>query len=355
MSAPSRTDPRRRTLRFVVPDSIDDPGRPSGGNVYDRRVCAELDGLGWSVRMRPVPGGWPSPSAADVAGLDQVLQEAVEGGCVLIDGLVASAAPELVTRYAGRLRVAVLVHLPLGVLSPGRRPSEAAMLREVAAVVTTSTWTRSWLRSEYDLPDDAVTVAVPGTDLGAIAAGSPTGGALLCVGAVTPVKGQDLLVDALAGLGAGDWRCTLVGSPDADPAFVGQVEERAMRAGLNGRFVLAGALGGPVLDAAYRQADVLVLTSRAETYGMVVTEALAHGLPVIAVRTGGVGEALGTARDGTLPGILVAPGDRAALTGALHAWLTDADLRDRLRAAALDRRQTLPTWRRTATRIGDAL
>ena len=354
MSARSEIDLDHRTLRFVVPDSIDDPGRPSGGNVYDRRVCAELDALGWSVRMRPVPGAWPTPTAADVAGLGHVLDEAPAGACVLIDGLVASAAPELVTRYAATLAIAVLVHLPLGVLAPGRRPSEAAMLRR-AAVVTTSAWTRNWLLSEYGLVPESVTVAVPGTDLGALAPGTPTGGALLCVGAVTPVKGQDLLVAALARLVDTGWRCTIAGSLDSDPAFVRLLEKEAADAGLADRVVLTGALGGAALDTAYRRADVLVLSSRAETYGMAVTEALAHGVPVVAMATGGVAEALGAASDGAVPGILVAPGDVGELAQALADWLRDEGLRDRLRTAARDRRGTLPTWRDTATRIAAAL
>ena len=71
-----------------------------------------------------------------------------------------------------------------------------------------------------------------------------------------------------------------------------------------------------------------MLASRAETYGMVVTEALARGLPVLATEVGGVTEALGHGEDGTRPGLLVPPGDPAALGAALRAWLEDAELRD---------------------------
>jgi glycosyltransferase involved in cell wall biosynthesis len=344
-----------RAVRFVVPDSVDDPARPSGGNLYDSRVRAELEELGWSVTMCPMTGAWPSPAPAEVAGVAAALDQAPAGESVLIDGLIASAAPELVSRYAARLRIAVLVHLPLGVLTPGRRASEASLLGSVAAVVTTSSWTRSWLVAEYGLPADAVTVAVPGTDLGEPAVGTAAGGALLCVGAVTPVKGQDLLVEALAQLDIPDWRCTCVGSLRSDPAFAQAVERQAREAGVSDRFVLAGPRHGADLEAAYREADVLVLPSRAETYGMVVTEALAHGIPVIATRVGGVPEALGAADDGTLAGLLVPVGDTTALAAALHGWLTDAGLRERLHRAARDRRRTLPSWRDTARRIGDAL
>jgi glycosyltransferase involved in cell wall biosynthesis len=343
------------TVHVVVPAAIDDPTRPSGGNVYDRRVCAELEALGRSVRMHPVAGAWPCPLPADVARLDRLLAAVPEGDPVLVDGLLASAVPEVVSRHATRLRLVVLVHMPLGAASANRRGPEGAMLRDVAAVVTTSAWTRAWLVEHEHLPKGEVYVAVPGTDPAGIAPGTESGGALLCVGAVTRMKGQDLLVEALASVDAGAWHCTCVGSLDVDPGFVRGLSEQIGYAGLADRLVLAGPLHGTDLDAAYRSADVLVLPSRAETYGMVVTEALAHGMPVIATAIGGVPEALGTAPGGAVPGTLVPAGDAPALAAALRGWLEQPDLRERARHAARARRSTLPTWRDAATRIAEAL
>ena len=74
---------------------------------------------------------------------------------------------------------------------------------------------------------------------------------------------------------------------------------------------------------------------------MVVTEALARGLPVVAAEVGGVPEALGHGADGDRPGLLVPPDDPAALAAALRAWLGDAELRARLRRAARERRASL--------------
>jgi glycosyltransferase involved in cell wall biosynthesis len=104
----------------------------------------------------------------------------------------------------------------------------------------------------------------------------------------------------------------------------------------------------------YREADLLVVPSRSETYGMVVTEALAAGLPVLATTVGGIPEAVGRTARG-VPALLVPPEDRGALAAALARWLTDAGLRHRLRTAALCRRQTLPDWQRTAEQISDVL
>ena len=106
-----------------------------------------------------------------------------------------------------------------------------------------------------------------------------------------------------------------------------------------------GPRTGPELDRAYAAADLLVLASHAETYGMVVTEALARGLPVLAAEVGGVTEALGHGDDGTRPGLLVPPGDPAALGAALR---TLARRRRAARAPAAGR----PRAARDAARVG---
>jgi glycosyltransferase involved in cell wall biosynthesis len=328
-----------RTVHLVAPASLDDPARPSGGNVYDRRLRDELPVCGWTVQVH----------AVDLADLDATLRAVPPHEVALVDGLLASAAPEVLVRHARTHRVVVLVHQPLGVVDAARRAEEAGLFRSVAAVVTTSVWTRDWLLAEYAVPAELVVVAVPGADRADVVAGTADGGSLLCVGAVTPGKGHDVLLDALAQVDAG-CRCTVVGSLVVDPAFAADVAVRA-----DGRVDLVGPFDAQALDAAYHSADVLVLPSRAETYGMVVTEALAHGLPVIGSAVGGVPEAVGLATTGEVPGILVPPADAAALAGALRAWLSDPALRTRLRAAARDRRTALPRWSETAASVAEAL
>ena len=342
-------------LHLVVPAVVVDASRPSGGNEYDRRLRTGLRDLGVQVHEHLVAGSWPDPQSAELAGLSAILGAMPDRDTVLIDGLVASAAPETVAEAAARLQVVVLVHLPLGVTDAGRRAGEATMLRRVAAIVATSAWTRSWLVEEYAVPADRITVALPGTDPSEPATGTRGGAAFLCVGAVTPVKGHDLLVDALAALAGLSWFCTCVGSLDVDPEFVAGLRGRLGRIGLADRVAFTGVLTGTALDAAYRAADLLVLPSRIETYGMVVTEALARGLPVVGFRTGGVPETLGRAADGAVPGVLVPAGDPATLAVALSTWLRDDRLRARAREAAGVRRATLPSWSDTAARVAAVL
>jgi glycosyltransferase involved in cell wall biosynthesis len=347
-------------VHFVVPDGVDDPGRPSGGNTYDRQLCRGLGSLGWSVHEHAIPGCWPRGDAASLAALAGVVERIPDDALVLLDGLVASTACEVLVPQAMRLRMVVLVHMPLGHDPPADGAAEVRMrehevLASAAAVVTTSEWTRHRLLELYDLPPHRLHVAQPAVDTAELASGTAAGGALLCVAAVTFGKGHDLLLDALARARDLPWHCVCVGSLERDPAFVEAMRGRSLDSGLADRVELVGARTGADLDRSYGAADLVVLASRAETYGMVVIEGLARGLPVIATDVGGVSEALGHGGDGIRPGLLVAPEDSAALAAALRDWLGDAELRGRLRQVAMQRRESLPGWSTTASVVAGAL
>jgi hypothetical protein len=316
-------------VHVIVPEGIDDPTRPSGGNTYDRRLCDGLAALGLPVRMHV---------ALD---LPRVLARIPDGATVLLDGLIASPAPAALVPEAARLRQVVLVHMP------HEDERERAVLEAAAAVIATSEWAARRLEALYGLPN--VHVAEPGVDPAALAPGSAGGGALLCVAAVTRGKGHDVLLGGLATLPDLAWRCACVGSLDRAPAFADHVQRRALAFGLRDRVRFAGPRTGAALDRAYAAADLLVLASRGETYGMVVTEALARGVPVLATDVGGVPEALGRG------GLLVPPGDPAALGAALRRWLEDPELRAALRRAARERRATLHGWATTAAAVAAAL
>jgi glycosyltransferase involved in cell wall biosynthesis len=346
-----------RDVYFVVPDGIDDPGRPSGGNTYDRHLCRELGSQGWSVHERAVAGFWGRPDANSFAALEETLRQIPDDAAVLIDGLIASTAPEVLVPQASRLRLIVLVHMPLG-----HRPSdddarrrERAVLTTSAATVTTSAWSRRRLIELYGLPAHRVHVAEPGAPDAEAASGTQAGEALLCVGAVTFEKGHDVLLEALESIAALSWHCTCVGDLDRDPAFVERLRRRSLDLGLGERVSFPGPRTGADLDRSYASADLLVHASRAETYGLVVTEALARGLPVVAADVGGLAEALGEGAAGTRPGLLVAPEDPVALADALSSWLGDAELRARLRRAAAERRESLPRWSTTASEVARVL
>lgn len=335
-------------VHFVVPAGIDDPARPSGGNTYDRRLAGELARLGRDVLLHRV-------GTEDTVRLARLLGGLPDDATVLVDGLIGSVAGDELGVQSERLRLAVLLHMPLGEAEPGAAAAEARALRAARVTIAVSHWTREWVVAHHGLPPERVAVAVPGTDPGLLAPGTPTGRELLSVAAVTPGKGHADLVAALARIADLDWRCTCVGALDLDPEHVRRVRAAAESAGLGDRFELLGPLVGERLERVRAACDLVVSASRHESFGMAIAEGLARGLPVVAADVGGVPEALGCGSGGTFPGLLVPPADPAALAHALRRWLTDGDLRARLRSAAARRRSTLPTWRDTAQVVAAAL
>jgi glycosyltransferase involved in cell wall biosynthesis len=346
-------------VHVVAPEGFDNPGQPTGGNIYDRRVCAGLAEAGWDVLVTTVAAARPVAGSDARDDLARIVSAVPDGEIVLIDGLIASPASAQLLPHAGRIRMTVLLHMPLATALDTRHDasaqrSERVVLRAATGVVVTSEWTRQQVLTRYAIPAHRVHVARPGADLVAVPA-RPVRGQLICVGVLGRHKGQDLLVEALAELGDLDWHCLLAGPLDRDPDFVDQLQTRIARLGYGHRVRLAGVLTGAVLSHAYTTADLLVAPSRSETYGMAVTEALAHGLPVIAAAVGGLPEALGSTADGTRPGQLIPPGDPAALAAALGDWLGDERHRNRLRAAARKRRSTLRGWEQTTQEIANTL
>jgi glycosyltransferase involved in cell wall biosynthesis len=346
-------------VHVIAPEGFDDPGQPTGGNIYDRRVCTGLAEAGWEVLVATVAGVSPVPGSDARADLARVVSAIPDGEAVLIDGLIASPAAAQLLPHTGRIRMTVLLHMPLATAvdthhDASALSSERCVLRAAAGVVVTSEWTRRQVLVRYTIPASRVHVARPGVDRVA-ASPRPVRGHLICVGVLGRHKGQDLLVEALAGLADRDWHCVLAGSLDRDPDFVEQLRTRITRLGYDHRVRFSGVLTGAALSQAYTTADLLVAPSRSETYGMTVTEALAHGLPVIAAAVGGLPEALGSVADGTRPGQLIPSGDPAALAAALGDWLDDEQHRRRLRAAARQRQSTLRGWEQTTQEVANAL
>lgn len=343
-----------RTVHFVVPDAIDDPDRVSGGNVYDRHVRDELRNTGWDVRMVYIAEG-SGPLAT------RALAKLPDGALVVIDGLIAVRASGALVAQSTRLRMIVLAHmvasLTSGLSADGTHTAdladrERAALKSAARVIATSGWTRSELISRCLVQPHDVVVAYPGTDPAPATVASQAGGRLLCVGVVAPHKGQDVLVRAVARLKeVSDWTCTFVGSLSTAPEFVADLKQTVRREKLATRVSFAGTLAGRALDEAYGKADLIVAPSRTESFGMVVAEALARGIPVVASRVGGIPEALSSSG----AGILVPTDDPAALERVLRKWWASPSLRTELTTAAVQARATVRSWSSTISTIESVL
>jgi glycosyltransferase involved in cell wall biosynthesis len=328
---------------------------PTGGNIYNVALVESLRVAGVDARVVRVGAGWPEGSAADRALLRSALSDS---SSVLVDGIVAGNAPEEIgAAVASGRRVAVLVHLPLaeevglsGAKSRRYLARERATLADAYAILCPSRHTALALAERYGRRD--AVVAPPGTDPASVAHGSSPPH-LLCLGAITPSKNQLGLLAALARLRHLDWSASIVGSTSASPRYAAAVAAAlaAGPGGIGGRVRLTGILTGAALEKVWAATDLLVCTSRVETYGLAVAEALAHGIPAVVPAGTGAVESLGRV-DGLPPGRSVDPD---GLDDVLHGWLTEPELRDDWRRRALIRRTTLPHWSETAEIVRAAI
>jgi len=343
-----------RSLEFVIPGDLE---AASGGYEYDRRIISGLRTLGWQVSVHALDASFPEPSAAALTQARALFARLPEQSLVLIDGLALGAMPQVVLPHAGRLRLIGLVHHPLAAesgLAPhvARRlaSSERQALEATRYVLVTSHATKRALLDYAVLPE-RVSVVEPGTD--AVVSAQHVRGAelqLLCVASLIPRKGHDLLFAALAPLATASWHLTCIGSLTRSPPTTARLRAQLRRLGLDNRVTLGGEADAAALARCYARADLFVLATRFEGYGMAVAEALANGLPVISTRVGAIGELVGGGA-----GLLVAPDDAEALRAALSRVLNDQASFDSLVAGAAAVRRTLPDWQQACERMSHVL
>jgi glycosyltransferase involved in cell wall biosynthesis len=339
---------------FVVAGDI---RQVTGGYRYDARMVEALRRSGRPVEVIELGGTFPGVGRESANALDSALTRCRDGACVILDGLVSGGLPQVLTRHAGRLRLVALIHHPLAdeagldAESAARyRETERRALAGVARVIVSSTFTAHRLADAYGVPGSTIDVVEPGVD--PVAGLEPLGGrkhvppSILCVATLVPRKGHAVLLQALSQLLDLDWSCDCVGDVQRDPACTRAVLGEIARHGLGDRVRLRGILAPEALERAYVHARFFVLPSWYEGYGMVVAEALQHGLPVVSTTGGALAQ--------TLPpqaGIAVSPGDASGLAAAMRRLLTDPVLFESLSAGARAAAVSLPSWEMAGMRF----
>jgi glycosyltransferase involved in cell wall biosynthesis len=338
-------------IHVIVPGAID---QLTGGYLFDRRLVEGLRALGRAVEVHELPGRFPAADAAARHAAAAALARFPDGTAAVIDGLALPAFAECLSAERARLKLVGWVHHPLAAetgLDVEERASlaalEARLLSRLAGVLCPSIAT-AWAVENYGVPRERVFVTPPGTvkPSSAPQRRERSGGAVqfLSVGAVIPRKGHALLIEALARLRDRPWRLVIVGSLLRDPETAATVAHAVKRHGLSERVTLAGEWEPERLGDAYAEADVFVLPSYHEGYGMAFAEAMAQGLPIVGTTGGAIPE--------TVPAdaaLLVPPGDPDALAAALAMMVDNAALRSRMAQASAAAGKALPDWP-TATR-----
>jgi glycosyltransferase involved in cell wall biosynthesis len=342
---------------FAVPGSLD---TPTGGYAYDKRIIAELRALGWEIKVIDLGNAFPAPDAATRTAAWQKLAATAAGLPIVLDGLAFGVMADEAARLRDSNPLVALVHHPLALESgldaeqvEALRVSERAALASARSVIVTSAPTADILSRDYGVAAERIAVVRPGVDVPVRAPRAQARGStvnLLAVGSITPRKGYDVLMAGLGGLKELPWRLTIAGDTTRSAQALARLQSDAARLDLRDRIFVAGAVDETRLAGLYADADVFVLASLFEGYGMVFGEAIAHGLPIVAT-------AVGAAQEIVPPeaGVLVAPGDASALRDALHHVIVDAGARKAMAQAASEASVRLPRWRDSATAFARVL
>jgi glycosyltransferase involved in cell wall biosynthesis len=311
-----------------------DIAQPTGGYVYDRLV---VDGL----RAQRID--------VDVIALEPSATIA-QANVVVGDALCAAELGPFFEGLAGSTPTLLLVH-HLTSWEVERTDREALHWQEARAVkacdalVATSPTTAARIAAEY--AGRTIDVVLPGSDrLARHPRKVPSGGPieLLFVGSVVARKQLPLLLDAVEQLTDLPLSLTLLGDAGREPLHACALAARvAASPSLRAAVTTCGVVDDDALARAMARAHALVLPSSLEGYGMVLTEALRAGLPVLASRE--AARAAGIERSGA---VLVFD-DFPALVGGLRRVVKDASLYATMEQAA--ERAVLPRWQETVDRF----
>lgn len=342
-------------MHLVVPGDIN---TRTGGYRYDKRIMLELIELGWIVKLHTLCDDFPFPSQLQIVQASEVLSDIPDGSLAVIDGLAFSVMPEVIQHHRQRLELVALIHHPLALetgLDTDQKHSlmrlETQALAHVNRVITTSPSTAEALQEDYHVNRERIVAVLPGTDQGDLAQGSGTNQLnLLCVASINPRKGHTVLLAALKPLLHLNWHLYCAGSTERDRQTVEIIRQKISDEAMHDRVSLVGELDDVHLQALYTGADIFVLASFHEGYGMVLDEAIAHGLPIVCTDAGAMKD---TVPEGS--GLLVPPGNVSALSNALESVMTDNVLRQSLARQATIARENLRTWRAAAIEFANAL
>ncbi|MDR9381105.1 MAG: glycosyltransferase family 4 protein [Natronomonas sp.] len=330
----------------------------SGGFRYDRKLLEGLRAAGDTVELVELPWRRYPRGLLDNASPRLRDRLDVDVDVMLQDEL---AHPSLLraNRQLPYPIVSIVHHLRASEsrrLSPFYRAIERRYLGTVDGAVCNSTTTR-----------DIVTGL--GVDPGLTAVAPPAGDQfdpdlddgtiehrarerplrIVFVGNVTPRKGLKTLIEGLSAAET-DVKLTVVGR-SADERYAAAVRRSVRREGLADRVDLAGELSEEELETVLRSSHVLAVPSRYEGFGIVYLEGMSFGLPAIASRAGGATDVV---TDGET-GVLVDPGNSAAIAGALTRFDADRDRLASMGKAARRRYESHPDWRETTARVRELL
>lgn len=329
----------------------------SGGFLYDRALVEHLRSAGETVEVIELP--WRSYPRHLLDNVNPAVRSRLAGADVdvlLQDELCHPSLVRPNQRLRGAVPLVAIVH-HLRTSEPRALPArwlyrqvERRYLRTVDGVIATSQAARSTVDTLASV--DHSSVVPPGTgrfdpdiDQSDIRTRAHESGPLrvLFVGSLVPRKGVDTLLDGLARLPTGSWRCTVIGDDTIAPGHVASLGRQVDRLGIGDWVRFTGPLATAELAAELAEGHVLAMPSRYEGFGIAYLEGMGFGLPPVATTAGGASELVSDGENGWL----VRPNDADAIASTLRPVSTDRDRLTRFGLAALERYEAHPSWSET--------
>lgn len=333
--------------------------RLTGGILYDRRVTERFRDAGWNVCCFDLES-MPRYAKFLKFPTTGILKRQSDSFEVLLTDLGNSALTmgfQKWARRSGKLTAMICHHFRSGLEeTPMKRLlyriSEKSVVRSADILISISPHTRDTLLSMGRKKDDIV-LAPPGLNCKVaeykLISDSPI--EILAVCSIEPRKGILEMVHALHGSGLTEARMTIAGELNMGSDYTRGVFRLIQDLELESRVLLPGRLDDNELHEFYGKADVYMLLSKWEGYGMSIAEAMAHGLPIITTNAGAIPYLV----DHGVSGMMVDPEDWRKAAKYLRDLFSKRELRESLSKSALVAARDFPSWEETTTRVFDAV
>jgi len=307
------------TVHFLIPGNIHSL---TGGYLYNMNMINGLKGKGHRVNVFGTDWQWKNIDSLEKICRHQ-LEKLPHGSCVVVDSLILASLHEIVQEFSEKLKFLGLIHLPASyhILSGvhGKLADEELMaLHHMRQVIVTGRFTFDLL-CHVGLNPARIRQVEPGTDhFPRKKRYKRVPSELLCIANYSSLKAQDLLIRALYKLTAWDWTFHLYGDMDRDREYCASMRSLIQQLRLEQRIIMHGIVERHEISGVFLNADLFVMPSLFESYGMALTESLAHGIPVVTTLAGNIPY--------TVPagmGLLTEPGNEEQLADAIRSLFDD--------------------------------
>jgi glycosyltransferase involved in cell wall biosynthesis len=330
---------KRMKLYFIIPGNIHSL---TGGYLYDMKMIRGLEEQGYDVPIIGIDEPLTCLAAIEGYCRSQFIK-LPPGTCVVIDSLVLGLLHKLVREFSDRLNIVGLIHLPVtyNILSYKMKLAdyEINAMMDASSLIVTGRFMVQLL-GDAGIPSEKITIVEPGTERyprKRTYKKLPT--ELLCISNYSAIKAQHVLVQALEKIRHMDWSLNLYGNMQRDERYVASLRSYILRKNLEGRILLHDTIPHDQISAAFLQSDLFILPSLFESFGMVLAESLAHGIPVVTTVAGNIPYTVPPAM-----GVFTERGNADHLAYALNELMLDEEKYASLYRAASDYHKQARSW-----------